>query len=142
MLPKKVLITDDSNIFRSLVEAALGKNYEILQAGDGIEAVEIAKEQQPDIVIMDLVMPRMSGLNAIKEIRQNDDTANIPVIALTSAEDDETRKKALHAGFTDYIVKPFDLVAFKGKVESLLRSDKDENESEIDNEEEFFNEEY
>ena len=138
---KKVLITDDSNIFRSLVEAALGKNYEILQAKDGVEACEKAKDQIPDIIIMDLVMPRMSGINAIREIRQHQETAKIPAIALTSADDDETKRKALRAGFTDYIIKPFDLVAFKSKVESLLGITKSESESEFE-EEDFFKEDY
>ena len=138
---KKVLITDDSNIFRSLVEAALGKNYEILQAKDGVEALEITKAQIPDIIIMDLVMPRMSGITAIREIRQFPDTSHIPVIALTSADDDETKRKALRAGFTDYIIKPFDLVAFKSKVETLLGISK-VNKTEAEDEEDFFKEEY
>jgi len=138
---KKVLITDDSNIFRSLVEAALGNNYEILQAKDGVEAVEIAKEQLPDIIIMDLVMPRMSGISAIKEIRLFDKTVDTPVIALTSADDDETKRKALRAGFTDYIIKPFDLVAFKSKVEALLGIEKQSEKHELE-EEDFFKEEY
>ena len=141
MPPKKVLITDDSDIFRSLVEAALGKNYDILQAHDGVEACEIAKEELPDIIIMDLVMPRMSGINAIRELRSNEPTSKLPVIALTSAEDEETKRKALRAGFTDYIIKPFDLVSFKSKVEELLGMNKsDEEETEED--EEFFKEEY
>ena len=142
MPQKKVLITDDSNIFRSLVEAALGSSYEILQAKDGLEALEIANEQVPDIIIMDLVMPRMTGITAIKEIRQSKITLNIPVIALTSAEDEETKRKAMRAGFNDYIIKPFDLVAFKNKVESLLGVDKDKNDQEIEEEEDFFKEEY
>ena len=142
MSPKKVLITDDSNIFRSLVEAALGKNYEILQAKDGVEACEIAKKQHPDIIIMDLVMPRMSGMNAIREIRKENTTASIPVIALTSAEDEETKRKATRAGFTDYIVKPFDLVAFKKKVENLLGIQKQQSDSESEAGEDFFKEEY
>src|SRR4030042_4819508 len=137
MPQKKVLITDDSNIFRSLVEAALGKNYEILQAKDGVEALETAKAEIPDIIIMDLVMPRMSGISAIREIRQYTETSKIPVIALTSADDDETKRKALRAGFTDYIIKPFDLVAFKRKVESLLGISKNESKTEFE-EEDFF----
>jgi DNA-binding response OmpR family regulator len=141
MPPKKVLITDDSDIFRSLVEAALGKNYDILQAHDGVEACEIAKEELPDIIIMDLVMPRMSGINAIRELRSNESTSKLPVIALTSAEDDETKRKALRAGFTDYIIKPFDLVSFKSKVEELLGMSKSEDE-ESEDEDEFFKEEY
>ena len=142
MSPKKVLITDDSNIFRSLVEAALGSSYEIMQANDGVEACQIAREQHPDIIIMDLVMPRMSGMNAIKEIRKDESTSKIPVIALTSAEDEETKRKAMRVGFNDYIIKPFDLVMFKSKVERLLGGASgatDEIEHEDDD---FFKEDY
>jgi len=101
-----VLIVDDSEFMRNLLREILEENFEIAdEAENGVEAIELYKEKQPDFVMMDIVMPIRDGIDATEEIKQFDSSANI--IMCTSIGQEEKMKKAIKAGADGYITKPF-----------------------------------
>ena len=105
---KKILIADDEPSVRSLVKKLLGKSYIVLEANDGEEAVNMALNQKPDLILMDILMPKMDGLTACYAIKTNQATKAIPVVMLT-AVDYELNKKLSRdiIGAHGYITKPF-----------------------------------
>jgi CheY-like chemotaxis protein len=105
---KKILIADDEPSVRSLVKKLLGKNCTVFEASDGKEAVNMALSQKPDLILMDILMPKMDGLTACYTIKMNQATKEIPVIMLT-AVDYELNKKLSQdiMGAHGYITKPF-----------------------------------
>ena len=119
---KKVLVADDRATSRELVRNVLeGSGYEVYEAADGIEALEQARKQHPDVIILDLHMPRLDGFGVIEVLRRDADFAAIPVMALTASAMMGDRERALAAGFTGYIAKPIRLAALRGEVARLLR---------------------
>jgi DNA-binding response OmpR family regulator len=117
----RILIVDDSSTSLLLAKMLLSQEpIEILTAKDGVEAVEQALSQSPDLILLDVVMPRMDGFEVCRELRAKDQTCNTPILMVT------TRGEALHveegyrAGCTDYICKPFDPSELLTKVKSYL----------------------
>jgi len=106
---KKILIVDDQLEIRELVEISLrDKGYHVLQAENGKEAIEIAKEEKPDLVIMDVLMPgEIDGLEATRMIKSDPLTKDIKIIMLTVKGQDADREKGFEVGAEDYCVKPF-----------------------------------
>jgi PAS domain S-box-containing protein len=96
------------------------KGYQLIVAKNGLEAIQIAKQQQPQLILMDLKMPGMDGLEAIRRIRSEPDTALIKIVALTAFAMPEDREKCLQSGATDYLAKPFSLKNLSNKIEQLL----------------------
>ncbi len=116
----KILIVDDEPVNIELLEALLGpEEYILIRAKDGEEALEILKNTTPDMVLLDIMMPGMSGYKVLEEIRKNEKTSIIPVILLTALADREHRIKGLKAGASDYISKPFDKTELVTKVKTL-----------------------
>jgi two-component system alkaline phosphatase synthesis response regulator PhoP len=104
----KILVVDDEPSVRSLVKKLLGKKYTILEAGDGREAVSMALSQQPDLILMDILMPKMDGLTACYTIKSNPATKSIPVIMLTAVDYELNKKLSQDVmGAHGYITKPF-----------------------------------
>ncbi len=102
----KVLIADDSEFMRNLLREILEENHTIVgEVENGVEAVEVFKEEQPDLVMMDIVMPIRDGIEATDEIKNTDPSAN--VIMCTSVGQEEKMKEAVKAGADGYITKPF-----------------------------------
>ncbi|HAI68827.1 MAG TPA: hypothetical protein DCM38_05235 [Gammaproteobacteria bacterium] len=99
--------------------SALG--YQIIVARDGVEAVKLCKEKSPALILMDIQMPVMNGLDAIEEIRANTDTATIPIIALTALAMSGDRERCLKAGANEYLSKPVNLKELVATIERLLR---------------------
>ncbi|HIE00319.1 MAG TPA: response regulator [Thiotrichaceae bacterium] len=99
--------------------SALG--YQIIVAQDGVEAVKLCKEKYPALILMDIQMPVMNGLDAIEEIRANTDTATIPIIALTALAMSGDRERCLKAGANEYLSKPVNLRELVATIERLLR---------------------
>ena len=112
-MPKKILIVEDYAVNRSFVKFLLEEDgYEVLEAENGLEAVETVRNQQPDLILMDLAMPEMDGLTATEKIRQIDGMENLPIIAVT-AYGQLYYEQAMKAGFNDFISKPFDPLILK-----------------------------
>jgi two-component system chemotaxis response regulator CheY len=105
-MPPQVLIVDDSDFMRNLLREILQENFEIVdEAENGVEAVELYREYDPDLVMMDIVMPIRDGIEATNEITGSDPGAN--VIMCTSVGQEEKMKNAVKAGADGYITKPF-----------------------------------
>ncbi|WP_138007592.1 chemotaxis protein CheY [Halalkalirubrum salinum] len=105
-MPKRVLIADDSEFMRNLLREILADDFEIVgEAENGVEAVNLYEQERPDIVMMDIVMPIRSGIEATTEITQSD--PNAKVIMCTSVGQEEKMKEAIKAGADGYITKPF-----------------------------------
>ncbi len=82
---KKVLIVDDDMILRQMyAERLKGEDFEVLMAGDGQEAIEMAAKDKPDVILLDIMMPKMNGIDALKKLRAEADTKSIPVVVLTA----------------------------------------------------------
>ena len=124
MEAKKILVVEDNEDTREILLYRLKSmgNYEVLLAANGKEALELATQSRPDLIIMDLKMPVMDGWEATKALRQTDWGKNLPVIALTAQAMERDEEKALNAGCNDYIAKPImDYTILKKKVEKLLK---------------------
>jgi two-component system chemotaxis response regulator CheY len=105
-MPPQVLLVDDSDFMRNLLREILEENFEIVgEAENGVEAVELYREHEPDLVMMDIVMPIRDGIEATSEITGSDPDAN--VIMCTSVGQEEKMKNAVKAGADGYITKPF-----------------------------------
>lgn len=121
-MKKKILIVEDNEknlkLFRVIVNS-LG--YETLAAADGEEGATIAGETLPDLILMDIQMPKMDGISALKIIRSAEGTRHIPVVALTSYAMKGDRERLVGYGFTDYIAKPIEKKAFVELIERILK---------------------
>jgi len=106
---KKILITDDSATMRKMVMAALRTLPDItfLEASNGLEALEIIAINRPDLVILDINMPDMNGMDVLRFIRNHQTFFNLPVIILSTRSDDGIKTTAVEAGATVYLTKPF-----------------------------------
>lgn len=118
---KIILYVEDEEILRKLVRHTfMCRDYQIVEAEDGAEAVEMAERLCPDIILMDLQLPEISGYDAIIAIKQNPALENIPIIALTGFALEGEEEKAREAGCDHYITKPFDPLALVEIVDGYL----------------------
>lgn len=104
-MPKIVCAEDDKLISASLIEGFKAAGFDANPAYDGEEAIAKIKEIQPDVVLLDIMMPKLDGLGVVWELKANPETANLPVVMLTNLSDPETVSKILEAGITDYLLK-------------------------------------
>ncbi|RJP47169.1 MAG: response regulator [Anaerolineaceae bacterium] len=118
----RVLIVEDNvdnyELVRFLLERA---GYQVLSASNGVEGVDAAKREQPDMILMDLSMPEMDGWKATAHLKSDDATRKIPVLALTAHTLPGDRKRAIDAGCDGYISKPINVASFDKLVATLLR---------------------
>jgi CheY-like chemotaxis protein len=119
---KTVLIADDKTTGRELVRAVLEKaGFHMIEASDGLEALSAARENRPDLIILDLHMPGLDGFGVVRELRRDALFASTPVVALTASAMQGDRERAMSAGFTGYITKPIHLAALRSEIERLLK---------------------
>lgn len=118
-MPRKILVVDDEAKIRELVEQYLARaSFTVVTARDGREAMEVFRREQPDLVILDQMLPEAHGMDVIRVIRQEGDT---PVIMLTAMVEDVDKVSALEAGADDYITKPFNPRELLARVRAVLR---------------------
>ena len=116
-----ILIVDDNNIDRELVIGLLDDNtINIINACDGLEALTYLRNNTPDLILLDIVMPNLGGFELLGKIQSSPITARIPVILLTSVDDKEYINKGLELGAVDYVIKPFNAKDIKAKIKSHL----------------------
>jgi class 3 adenylate cyclase len=121
-MPSKILIVDDEPFNLDLLEQELMEHdYNIERAVDGVDALEKTESFRPDLILLDYMMPRMSGLEVVKQLRNNDQHKGIPVILLTAKATQEDKIKGLDAGADDYVTKPFDSFELLARVRAMLR---------------------
>lgn len=122
-MTKKILIVDDQFTIRYLVEHQLKKEgFETFMAKDGPGALEAARAHQPDLIVLDVMMPDMSGFDVLQQLKNDPDLAQIPVIFLTSLSSKEDKLRAFNLGAEDYLTKPFQADEFMAHVTAALRS--------------------
>jgi two-component system alkaline phosphatase synthesis response regulator PhoP len=109
MSKKTILIVDDELSIRLLVDSMLGGGYIVLKASDGEEAVNVARLKKPDLILMDIMMPKMDGYLACYTIKKDEATAKIPVVMVTAVGQELNRMFAKQMGADGYITKPFQL---------------------------------
>lgn len=120
-MAKKVLIVDDSPTERHVLEQIMQEaGYEIITAASGEEGVIKAKQELPDLVLMDVVMPGMNGYQATREISKSKETAGIPVIICTSRGADTDKVWGLRQGAQEYLVKPITKQVLLQKVQKIM----------------------
>jgi DNA-binding response OmpR family regulator len=116
-----ILVVDDSTTNIVLLEAILDeKGYKIYTALNAKEAYSIIAKHHPDLILLDLLMPKISGFDFLKEIKKKKDTRDTPVIIVSALTDDENIDKIMNMGATDFVKKPIDLQYLVNKVESVL----------------------
>lgn len=108
MNPKKILIVDDEEFVRQLIQIKL-KFYgiETVEAGNGLEAIEKAASEKPDLILLDVMMPKMNGFEACQRLKANPETAHIPIVMLTARGDPSAKERGENAGALEYLTKPF-----------------------------------
>jgi len=119
---RTVLIIDDNAEIRSYLIKLFSENYIIYSAENGQEGLELTKKHMPDLVISDITMEQMDGLELCRKIKESDSLSHIPVILLTASKNPETHLQGITDGADDYITKPFDDDILAARVESLLRN--------------------
>ena len=117
---KKILIVDDDDDLNKIVQMSLMDSYETLSAKNGEEAVGLAVMEVPDLIIMDLMMYEVNGLEAIRLIRQNPKTRSIPIIAITAGLSGTIEDECFRIGCNDFIAKPFTYEQLVPRIEKLL----------------------
>ncbi len=115
-----VLIVEDNQTLRRLLEYRIGKHYNVHTAENGEAALSMVDAAVPDLIISDIMMPKMDGFALLAALRQSEKTAAIPFIFLTARTDDPSRVKGLNNGVDDYITKPFDIEHVLARVEQII----------------------
>ncbi len=120
-MAKRILIVEDNPDNRILItDVLISMNYEVLVAEDGQEAVQQAETHIPDLILMDLSLPKLDGWTAARAIKAQAELAHIPIVALTAHAMVGDREKALQAGCDDYVSKPIDMRELSSKLRHFL----------------------
>ena len=118
----KILVIDDEKLLVKGIRFNLeNEGYGVITGSDGMEAVELAGSENPDLIVLDLMMPRLDGLEACGKIREFSD---VPIIMLTAKADDMDKLMGFEHGADDYITKPFNILELKARIKALLRRSK------------------
>ena len=115
----KILVVDDEELLVKGIRFNLqSEGYEVLTGSNGLEAVQTAQTQSPDLIVLDVMMPQMDGLTACAKIRE---FSNVPIILLTAKADDMDKLIGFDHGADDYLTKPFNILELKARIRALLR---------------------
>ncbi len=124
----KILVVDDEDLLVKGIRFNLSNDgYEVITGTNGVEAVSLAKSQQPNLIILDIMMPEMDGLTACTKIREFSD---VPIILLTAKTEDMDKLLGFEHGADDYLTKPFNILELKARVRALLRRTTSQTEEE------------
>jgi C4-dicarboxylate-specific signal transduction histidine kinase len=117
-----VLVAEDEPDMQKYLKTELQKDYDLIQTWDGAEALEKVQHFLPDIVLLDMMMPEIDGLEVCREMRKSDVMKNIPVILLTARADEETKYDALKIGANDFLTKPFSSTELRARIKNLIEA--------------------
>ena len=118
---KKVLVADDNGIIlKTLSKVLKSKNYVTITAENGLEALRLASQEKPDLIITDLLMPKMDGITLIKKLKDQSSTRDIPIMMLTAKDEVDTEVEGIDAGADDYLTKPVNAKRLLARVSRLL----------------------
>jgi two-component system, OmpR family, phosphate regulon response regulator PhoB len=117
-----VLVVEDEDSLATLLQYNLQKEgYEVALAGDGEEALLLVDERLPDLVVLDWMLPKVSGIEVCRRLRQRNETRNVPIIMLTARGEETDRVRGLDTGADDYVVKPFSMTELTARIRAVLR---------------------
>ncbi|MBC8288359.1 MAG: response regulator [Nitrospinae bacterium] len=120
----KILLVEDNEMNRDMLSRRLErKGFEVLIAVDGLEGVNMARAESPDLILMDMSLPVMDGWEAVRTLKDDPETQAIPVLGLSAHAMTPDRDKAIKAGCDDYDTKPVDIKRLLGKIKALLGQD-------------------
>jgi DNA-binding response OmpR family regulator len=126
MPPATVLVVDDDPVILKLLEVNFEmEGFQVVRAADGAEGLERAREVLPDIVVLDVMMPRMTGYEVAKALREDAGTAHIPIIFVTARAQSSDVERGMELGVDDYVTKPFDPLDLIARVNTLLARSRD-----------------
>lgn len=121
-MSKILFIEDETSLQKTLSSALVGAGYEIINAYDGEKGLEMAGQSQPDLILLDLILPKMDGFTVLDELKKSEQTKDIPVVVLTNLESVEDVEKIIGLGATTYLVKAnYDLNDIVEKVGEVLK---------------------
>jgi DNA-binding response OmpR family regulator len=113
-----LVVEDDLTLLETLEYNLAGEGYEVITAADGLTALEVAREEQPDLIVLDLMLPRLDGFEVCRILRQE---TSVPILMLTARTDEVDRVVGLEVGADDYLTKPFSMRELLARVKALLR---------------------
>jgi two-component system phosphate regulon response regulator PhoB len=117
-----ILVVEDEESLSTLLQYTLEKEgYNVVLSGDGEEALILIAEKQPDLVVLDWMLPSVSGIEVCRRLRQNTRTRNLPIIMLTARGEESDRIRGLDTGADDYVVKPFSMIELTARLRAVLR---------------------
>jgi two-component system, cell cycle response regulator DivK len=121
-MAKRILVVEDRDDSRRILVAILTRfcGYETIEAANGTEAVEKSVSEKPDLILMDLDLPDISGIDAAKAVKENPTTAHIPIIAQTAWISGPWKRKVLKVGMVDYLEKPVSIDLMKATIERFI----------------------
>jgi DNA-binding response OmpR family regulator len=119
-MSKKILMVDDDPRLRALVGATVGNDYVLLEAGDGEQGLQMARQEAPDLVLLDVRMPGIDGIEVCRRLKGDESTSSIKVIMLTGMDSDADQQRAHEVGADDYFIKPFSPLALLNKLNEVL----------------------
>jgi DNA-binding response OmpR family regulator len=114
---KKILIADDELYIRELVTSALEEDYIVLEASDGEEAINIARNQKPGLILMDILLPKLDGISACYILKSDTNTRAIPIVMISGRTDRLDQDYIKEIGADDYLAKPFDIQELLDKID-------------------------
>ena len=119
---KKILVVEDeATLQKTLTKALVRSGYDVLSALDGLRGLEIAREEKPDLILLDIILPKMDGFEVLRELKKDKSVSEIPIIILTNLSDMSDVQKTLDLGATTYLVKAdFHLKDVLGKIKETL----------------------
>jgi DNA-binding response OmpR family regulator len=127
---KTVLLADDSNTILMMEKMLLAReNYNLVIATDGQQAYDMALSEKPNLIVLDVVMPKLTGFEVCQKLRQHEQTRTTPILLMTTRGEDENVKKGYEAGCTDYLTKPINAAEFLAKLRTHLLAGADAGRS-------------
>lgn len=128
----KVLVVDDEKDITALVAYHLEREgFRVLQAHDGLQALELVKRERPSLLVLDLMLPHLSGLDLCRRLRKEPDTARLPILMLTAKAEETDKVLGLELGGDDYLTKPFGPRELVARVKALIRRSEEVQEGEV-----------
>lgn len=118
---KKIVIADDEEVMQAALTELLFERYDVLTAYNGKEALEMTEKEEPDLVIMDILMPIMDGYEACKHIKAGIKTSSIPVLMLTAKDGIDSALLGFNAGADSYMIKPFTTSVLLAKIKNMIK---------------------
>ena len=117
---QKICIVDDDAMQATLIGMMLSQDYQVIQAASGTEGLDLIQREKPDLVLLDIMMPDIDGLDVCEQLKSNPETSGIPIVFLTGLEDATDQEKGFELGADDYITKPVSPSVVKARVGRIL----------------------